>query len=215
VVDVHLIDATTGTIVLSETAEGKADTKAVKILNIGEDGTYDETLAGKALRAAIEKLVDRIVDKMTTVAWEGYVLRKEASSVWMTGGEDVGIRRGMAFRVSTPPQAVTAPSGKTYFLPGTEKGTVAVEQVLADVDKEALPLMNKAGKTLDEVNVSLVNVGEITKDVSQMTDKVDRMAGAVEGAVTAPARKAAAFSAGVSEAVGSFFKRGDEEGAPQ
>ena len=102
-----------------------------------------------------------------------------------------------------------------YALIKAGKAMGRVEQVLADVDKEALPLMNKAGKTLDEVNVSLANVGEITKDVSQMTDKVDRMAGAVEGAVTAPARKAAAFSAGVSEAVGSFFKRGDEEGAPQ
>ncbi len=87
-----------------------------------------------------------------------------------------------------------------------------VEQVLADVDKEALPLMNKAGSTLDEVNVSLTNVGQITKDVSSMTEKVDRMAGAVEGAVTAPARKAAAFSAGVTEAVGTFFKRGEQEG---
>ena len=90
-----------------------------------------------------------------------------------------------------------------------------VEQVLVDVDKEALPLMTKAGTTLDEVNVSLANVGEITKDVSQMTEKVDRMAGAVEGAVTAPARKAAAFSAGVSEAVGTFFRRGEHEGAPE
>ena len=78
-------------------------------------------------------------------------------------------------------------------------------------------LISKAGTTLDEVNVSLANVGEITKDVSQMTEKVDRMAGAVEGAVTTPARKAAAFSAGVTEAVGSFFRRGDqaEESPPR
>jgi len=41
------------------------------------------------------------------------------------------------------------------------------------------------------------------------------MAGAAESAVTAPARKAAAFSAGVTEAVGTFFKRGDQEGTPQ
>jgi uncharacterized protein YoxC len=102
-----------------------------------------------------------------------------------------------------------------YALIRAGKAMGQVEQVLADVDKEALPLMNKAGKTLDEVNVSLANVGEITKDVSQMTDKVDRMTGAVEGAVTAPARKAAAFSAGVTEAVGTFFKRGDQEGEPR
>ncbi len=102
-----------------------------------------------------------------------------------------------------------------YALFKAGKAMGRVEQVLADVDKEALPLIGKAGKTLDEVNVSLANVGEITKDVSQMTEKVDRMAGAVEGAVTAPARKAAAFSAGVSEAVGSFFKRGEQEGTSE
>lgn len=102
-----------------------------------------------------------------------------------------------------------------YALLKAGKAMGRVEQVLADVDKEALPLIGKAGKTLDEVNVSLANVGEITKDVSQMTEKVDRMAGAVESAVTAPARKAAAFSAGVSEAVGSFFKRGEQEGTSE
>ncbi len=102
-----------------------------------------------------------------------------------------------------------------YALFKAGKAMGRVEQVLADVDKEALPLIGKAGKTLDEVNVSLANVGEITKDVFQMTEKVDRMAGAVEGAVTAPARKAAAFSAGVSEAVGSFFKRGEQEGTSE
>lgn len=102
-----------------------------------------------------------------------------------------------------------------YALFKAGKAMGRVEQVLADVDKEALPLIGKAGKTLDEVNVSLANVGEITKDVSQMTEKVDRMAGAVESAVTAPARKAAAFSAGVSEAVGSFFKRGEQEGTSE
>jgi len=102
-----------------------------------------------------------------------------------------------------------------YALYRAGKALGRVEQVLADVDKEALPLITKAGTTLDEVNVSLANVGEITKDVSQMTEKVDRMAGAVEGAVSMPARKAAAFSAGVTEAVGTFFKRGDQEDTPQ
>ncbi|HQJ97547.1 MAG TPA: DUF948 domain-containing protein [Thermoleophilia bacterium] len=97
-----------------------------------------------------------------------------------------------------------------YALIRAGKAMGRVEQVVTDVDKEALPLITKAGQTLDEVNTSLANVGEITKDVSQMTEKVDRMTSAVESAVTTPARKAAAFSAGVTEAVGTFFRRGDE-----
>jgi len=91
-----------------------------------------------------------------------------------------------------------------------------VDVVLADVDKEAMPLLQKAGTTLDEVNGSLGNVDLITKDVASTTERLDKMANAVEGAVSAPARKAAAFSAGVQSAVSSFMKReGKDAGRAQ
>ena len=82
-----------------------------------------------------------------------------------------------------------------------------VDTVLSDVDREAVPLMQKAGVTLDGVNANLGNVDEITKDVADITDKIDAMATAVEGAVSTPARKAASFSAGVQGAVSSFMRR--------
>src|SRR5665647_2316851 len=80
-------------------------------------------------------------------------------------------------------------------------------KALERVDKIGIPLMQKAGATLDGVNANLGNVDEITKDVAGITDKLDKMATSVEGAVTTPARKAAAFSAGVRSAVSSFMKR--------
>jgi hypothetical protein len=82
-----------------------------------------------------------------------------------------------------------------------------VDIVLADVDREAVPLLQKAGTTLDGVNANLGNVDQITKDVADITDKIDNMATAVEGAVSTPARKAASFSAGLQGAVSSFMKR--------
>jgi len=88
------------------------------------------------------------------------------------------------------------------------------DKVLADVDENGIPLMRQAGVTLDGVNANLGNVDEITKDVAGITDKIDRMAGSMEGAVKTPARKAAAFSAGVQSAVSNFRKRdktGDAE----
>ena len=91
-----------------------------------------------------------------------------------------------------------------------------VDVVLTDVDQEAMPLLRKAGTTLDEVNGSLGNVDHITKDVASTTERLDKMANAVEGAVSAPARKAAAFSAGVQSAVSSFMKReGKDAGREQ
>lgn len=82
-----------------------------------------------------------------------------------------------------------------------------VDTVLDDVDKQAVPLMQKAGTTLDGVNANLGNVDQITKDVADITDKIDAMANAVEGAVSTPARKAASFSAGLQGAVSSFVRR--------
>jgi hypothetical protein len=88
-----------------------------------------------------------------------------------------------------------------------------VDTVLEDVDREAVPLMQKAGTSLDGVNANLGNVDQITKDVADITDKIDAMANVVEGAVSTPARKAASFSAGVQGAVSSFMRR-DKSAAP-
>jgi len=82
-----------------------------------------------------------------------------------------------------------------------------VDTVLGDVDREAVPLLQKAGTTLEGVNANLGNVDQITKDVADITDKIDAMANAVEGAVSTPARKAASFSAGVQGAVSNFMRR--------
>ena len=94
-----------------------------------------------------------------------------------------------------------------YMLFKAAKALERVDKVLASVDENGVPLMQKAGTTLDGVNANLGNVDDITKDVAGITDRIDRMTGSMEGAVRAPARKAAAFSAGVQSAVSSFMKR--------
>ena len=100
-----------------------------------------------------------------------------------------------------------------YMLFKAARALERVDKVLVDVDENGIPLMQKAGETLDGVNANLGNVDEITKDVAGITDKIDKMATSVEGAVTTPARKAAAFSAGVQSAVSSFMKRDRPAGA--
>lgn len=94
-----------------------------------------------------------------------------------------------------------------YALIKAAKALDRVDTVLADVDQEVVPLMKKAGVSLDGVNANLGNVDDITKDVADITDKIDTMANIVEGAVSKPARKAASFSAGVQTAVSSFMRR--------
>ena len=86
------------------------------------------------------------------------------------------------------------------------------DKILEDVDREAVPLLRKSGETLDGVNGSLGNVDEITRDVADMTEKVNGLVTAIEAALQAPAKKAAAFGSGVQQAVHSFMRR-DQGGA--
>jgi len=86
----------------------------------------------------------------------------------------------------------------------------SAEKLLTDVDAEVVPLLKQATETLDGVNTELDKIGVVMTSVVDATEKVDHTTRAVESAISVPARKAAAFGAGVSQAVSSFFSRGSD-----
>jgi uncharacterized protein YoxC len=116
----------------------------------------------------------------------------------------------LVLRYATAFFLVVVAVAMAYALVRTGQTLARVEKMIEDVDKEIVPILGKAGTTLDEVNAELHQVGEITTSVADMAQKIEAMTRAVESAVSLPARKAAAFGAGVSQAVSSFVKRGGE-----
>ncbi len=90
----------------------------------------------------------------------------------------------------------------------------SAEKLLTDVDTEIVPLLKQATETLDGVNTELDKVDVVMSSVVDVTEKVDQTTRVVESAITVPAKKAAAFGAGVSQAVSSFFNRGSDAGEP-
>lgn len=86
----------------------------------------------------------------------------------------------------------------------------SAEKLLTDVDTEVVPLLKQATETLDGVNTELDKIGVVMTSVVDATEKVDHTTRAVESAISVPAKKAAAFGAGVSQAVSSFFSRGSD-----
>lgn len=88
-----------------------------------------------------------------------------------------------------------------------------VDGLVEDTDREMIPLLSKAQVTLDELNSELSKVDEILASAVNVTSKVDATTNAVSSVVSAPAKKAAAFSAGVTQAVSTFFARHDDDGA--
>lgn len=81
-----------------------------------------------------------------------------------------------------------------------------VTTMVRDVNHETVPILTRVQTTVDEVNANLSNVDDITENVAAMTGTLENTTSAVSGAVTAPVKKVASVSAGLSEGVSTFFK---------
>ncbi len=115
----------------------------------------------------------------------------------------------MALRYAAAFFLVVVGAGLIYALLRLGGALRAADKLLGDVDGEVVPLLKQATETLDGVNAELDKVDVVMSSVVDVTEKVDQTTRAVESAISVPARKAAAFGAGVSQAVSSFFNRGE------
>ncbi len=114
----------------------------------------------------------------------------------------------MALRYAAAFFLVVVGIGVIYALVRLGGTLGSAEKLLTDVDTEVVPLLKQATETLDGVNNELDKVDVVMSSVVDVTEKVDQTTRVVESAITVPAKKAAAFGAGVSQAVSSFFNRG-------
>lgn len=124
-------------------------------------------------------------------------------SVWIVGASTPS----MAMRYAAAFFLVVVGIGLIYALVRLGGTLRSAEKLLTDVDTEVVPLLKQATETLDGVNTELDKVDVVMSSVVDATEKVDQTTRIVESAITVPAKKAAAFGAGVSQAVSSFFNR--------
>ena len=96
--------------------------------------------------------------------------------------------------------------GLAYMLLRLAGMLVEMTVMVRDVNREAVPILTRVQTTVDEVNANLTNVDDITEHVAAMTGTLETTTSTVSGAVTAPVKKVAGFSAGVSEGIATFFK---------
>jgi uncharacterized protein YoxC len=118
----------------------------------------------------------------------------------------------MALRYAAAFFLVVVGIGLIYALVRLGGTLGSADKLLTDVDGEVVPLLKQATETLDGVNSELDKVDVVMSSVVDVTEKVDQTTRVVESAITVPAKKAAAFGAGVSQAVSSFFNRGSDTG---
>lgn len=132
-VDVRVVDATTGQLLFADSGKGEFQRKAQEILGMGTRAGYDETLGQEALRSAITKFMDNLVQKLQTVEWSGAVAMVTGTDVYINAGREVGLNPGDVLVVQTLGQEIIDP--QTKILLGRTRGAVKAELMVTQIEE--------------------------------------------------------------------------------
>ncbi len=133
-VDVRVVDASTGQVIFADSGNGVHEASSTQVLGIGGATGYDETIEGKALRAAIAKFIDNMVRRMEAIEWSGKVAAVDGDEVTVNAGRKTGLVAGDRLRVFGEGREVIDPDTKVSLgrKPGREKGEIEVADFFGD-----------------------------------------------------------------------------------
>lgn len=137
VVDIRLVNTSTGEIIAAKSAEGEESSKSldnvgVQGINFRNSSTWDNTILGKAARQSVEKCVDIIKDGMKSLPWQGKIIKGNADgSVFLKPGSEAGVVAGMKFWVYRPGEELIDPD--TGLSLGSEEMKIGQVEVISDV----------------------------------------------------------------------------------
>lgn len=159
-VSIRLVESATGLIIYSDEAKGFAETTTKTTLGVGGTAGYDATLSDKAISAALNQLVENIVNKCMDKPWRSYILSVEDGTYVISGGEAQGLAAGDSFVVYKKGKMVKNPQTGLYIeLPGQKIGSVKVQMTYGDTPESQISFCSYEGDSiavdnLDEYYIS-------------------------------------------------------------
>jgi len=136
-VNIRLIDVKTGKIVYGEEGSGSSASQNKQSFGVGSSASYDTSINDQAISAAISKLIDNIINKLTDAPWKSFVLNEKEGLFMIAGGASQGIKVGDIFIVQQKGKEIENPqTGGMITLPGTTIGTIQVADVVDAVNAD-------------------------------------------------------------------------------
>lgn len=162
-VSIRLVDVSTGQIIFSDQGKGSAEiTTKTSFVGTGGHAGYDATLSDKAISAAIDQLVENIINKLTDKPWKSYFLAYDSDAIIIAGGSSQGIEPGMQFAVKTIGKQVKNPqTGIMISLPGKEIGKIEVLSTGGDTPETEYAIVTVVSGEIDGNNISDYVIEEI------------------------------------------------------
>jgi curli biogenesis system outer membrane secretion channel CsgG len=110
--DVRIIDVRTGEILLSESGKGSVEKEFDKLLGMGEDGGYDESLEMDAFRIAVINLTDNIISTVDEIPWICDVVKVSDSKLYIDAGRKSNLTKGLQLDIFKKGETITNLSGQ-------------------------------------------------------------------------------------------------------
>ncbi|MDD2960567.1 MAG: CsgG/HfaB family protein [Muribaculaceae bacterium] len=143
-VNIRLVDVSNGQVIFSEEGKGSAEitTKSTFIGTGGQAG-YDASLSDKAISAAINQLVENIINKLSDKPWNSYFLSFDNDAIIIAGGASQGLESGMVFDIKSKGKRVKNPqTGIMINLPGKKIGSIKIESTGGDTPESEYSIVS-------------------------------------------------------------------------
>lgn len=154
-VDIRIVDVASGEILVADSGRGEAKKTITGSMGLGGRSTYDTTLAGDSLRAAIFKFSKNVVDRMGVVPWTARVAQVDGGRIYIDAGKTTGVQIGSELEVMRPGKEIISPTtGKVIGETSSYVGKVKVIEYFGDDGAVAQNLEGSAAATKDFVRLS-------------------------------------------------------------
>lgn len=151
-IDVRVVDVTTGRIIFADTGTGRTEREMETVLGFGAKATFDETMADKALRAAMAKFMDNLIQQVMNLPWEGYVMDVEGDVIYINAGRSSGMANGQVLTVKRVTGKLTDPvTGEFKGYKTTALGTARVYDLTGEDVSVARMIQGSGAKRGDLV----------------------------------------------------------------
>lgn len=104
---------------------------------------------------------------------------------------------------------VASGAGLLYLLIRMGGTFARLSSFVKGAERDVLPVVVKAGGTVDRVNDQIEKLDTVTDSAVAMADSADTAVRAVSTAITTPVKKVSGFASGVSHGVSAFRSRRD------
>jgi hypothetical protein len=157
-VDVRFVNTTTGEILTAESVRKEESASGLKVgtpdLSFGNESEFDNSIVGKATRAAIDEISTLLDNNMASLPWEGKVITVKGDQIFFKPGGDAGVKVGDTFNVYS--------KGEDLVDPDTGLSLGSVDEKIASIQVKALVANGKAAQAV-LVSGSAVKTGDLVR----------------------------------------------------